>query len=160
VREHLNSSGYINGYVTIDTNDWFIAKIVDEHQNSGGQINRPLLCSTFTEMIWETMIFYDDAAKNHLKRSPKHMLLLHENDVVALCLDQLIEKILIEDWQIISPDMAIVDPIYLIQPDTLYNANGQIAAIIHADLGEKIKDPWIDTRKIKAEFERRKILMP
>ena len=87
------------------------------------------------------------------------MLLLHENDLAALCLDTLIEKIKVKGWKIISPVDAIKDPIYSKRPNTLFNGNGQIAALYHEAKGVKLYDPWShpweNGKLIRKEFDRR-----
>lgn len=86
---------------------------------AGRKLNKQKLCLAYSEMIWNTMVFYDTKATELLKRSPNHMLLLHENDLAAMCVDTLIAKIKLNGWKIISPEVAIEDEIYKRNPNTL-----------------------------------------
>lgn len=71
-------------------------------------------------------------AREVLGRSPKHILLLHENDLAALFIGDLISKIREEGWKIISPVEAYQDQIATMIPDTLQNNQGRVGAIAAA----------------------------
>lgn len=161
MRSHLDKMGYRNGYVTLDIQDWFMADLVNSAIKDGKKINEPKLCRAYSEMIWDTMVYYDGKARDILKRSPKHMLLLHENDLAALCLENLIREIKSNGWTIISPEEAIKDEIYNERPNTLFNGNGQIAALYHEAKGIKLFDPWSypweGGKLIRKEFSRRRV---
>ena len=161
MREHLSKQGYLNGYVTLDIQDWFMASLVNNHLYSGKTVNKVKLCHAYSEIIWDTIEFYDTKSQEILQRSPKHMLLLHENDLAALCLEKLMLKIKNKGWDIISPTEVITDEIYGLQPNTLFNNNGQIAALYFKATGIKLYDPWAfpwnDGELIRNEFKRRGI---
>lgn len=161
MRAHLDKMKYKNGYVTLDIQDWFMADLVNKAIDKGKSVNEKKLCRAYSEMIWESMLYYDGKASELLKRNPKHMLLLHENDLAALCLEALIIKITSNGWKIISPEAAIQDEIYKKRPNTLFNNNGQIAALYHESKGVKIHDPWSypweDGKLIRDEFHKREV---
>ena len=161
MRKHLDKKGYQNGYVTLDIQDWFMASLVNDGVKAGRKLNKQKLCLAYSEMIWDTMVFYDTKAIELLKRSPKHMLLLHENDQAAMCVDTLIAKIKLNGWKIVSPEVAMEDEIYKRTPNTLFNNNGQIAALYFETTGIKLNDPWShpweDGKVIREEFERRDV---
>ena len=142
VRDYLTKNSYINGYVTVDTQDWFIADQIDKYKARGGKINKKKLCRIYSSMVLDSAVYFDKMAVTHLGRSPKHNVLLHENDLSAMCLGRLIKTLKKNDWKIINPDNAFSDPIYKTKPKTFYNNNGQVAALIHEKNGKKISDPW------------------
>jgi len=161
MRAHLDKKGYQNGYVTLDIQDWFMADLVNKAIGNGKKINKENLCRAYSEMIWDTMLYYDEKSIEMLKRSPKHMLLLHENDLAAICLETLITKITSNGWKIITPNIAIQDEIFKARPMTLFNNNGQIAALYHEKNGVRLNDPWSfpweDGKLIREEFDRRRV---
>jgi hypothetical protein len=53
--------------------------------------------------IWESIQFYHNIALQNLVLSPKHVLLLHENDLAALLIGDLVKHIRSQGWKIISP---------------------------------------------------------
>jgi len=73
--------------------------------------------------------FYDNVAIEALERSPAHMLLLHENDLAALFIGDLVAELRKQGWQIIHPDDVYTDPIAEIEPSTLITGQGRVAAL-------------------------------
>lgn len=129
IREALKEMGYINGYVTVDNYDWYLESMYQQALKEHKKINYDLLKDLYIEHIWESIRFYQNIALKTLKRSPKHVLLLHENDLAALFLDDLISFLRGEGWTIISPEEAYQDPIANHIPDVLMNGQGRVAAI-------------------------------
>jgi hypothetical protein len=60
------------------------------------------------------------------------VLLLHENDLAALFLEDLILLLKDKGWRIISPAEAYTDPIAQEIPDVLFNNQGRLGAIAFA----------------------------
>ena len=80
-------------------------------------------------------MFYDKIAKKQLGRSPKHVLLLHENDMAALYLGELIQHTRGKGWEIISPQEAYQDSLAKrYNPKTFtFNKQGRVAALAHSN---------------------------
>ncbi len=129
IRVALDSLGYRNGYVTVDTWDWFLAQRCREMRRAGRSTNFEKLGEIYVEMIWGSIMFYDSLAREILHRSPDHVLLLHENDLAALYIDDLVRKIRSQGWSIISPVEAYRDTIAAMVPDVLENNQGRIVAL-------------------------------
>ncbi|WP_371185842.1 polysaccharide deacetylase family protein [Thalassotalea maritima] len=147
IATHLKRKGYQLGYVTVDNYDWYInAKLVNA-QASGLQVDYEKLGQLYVDALWASIEFYDSLAQKHLKRSPKHVLLLHENEVAALYLDKLIQHIRAKGWEIISPQHAYTDPIaarYDAKSST-FNKQGRVASILHSS--------GVDTAELRHESE-------
>lgn len=139
IRSALASIGLSNGYVTIDNYDWYLNSLYRQAIERKAKINLEKLKEIYLEHIWNSIVFYDDVAKSTLGRSPKHVLLLHENDLAALFLSDLIDLIRKKGWKIISPKEAYNDPISAIVPDVLFNGQGRIGAIAFSK-GMKARD--------------------
>ena len=107
----INNYGYTIGYVTIDNFDWYINFKVLEIVRSGNEINFDNLRKMYIDALWNSITFYDNLAKKYLTRSPRHVLLLHENELAALFLGDLILYIKSEGWRIISSELAYQDSI-------------------------------------------------
>lgn len=132
IRAALNNRGLSNGYVTIDNYDWHLNGEVRKAIMAGKKINEQALKDVYIEHIWNSIQFYDKVATQHLGRSPKHVLLLHENDLAAKFLGDLIQYLRSKGWKIISPTDAYQDPIASEIPDVLFNNQGRVAAIVNA----------------------------
>jgi peptidoglycan-N-acetylglucosamine deacetylase len=129
IRAALKMFGLTNGYVTIDNYDWYINNLVKKAITAGQKVNHDALRSLYMEHIWNSIQFYDQIAQRVLGRSPRHVLLLHENDLAAYYLTDLIRYIRSKGWKIISPKAAYEDPIARQVPDVLFNGQGRVAAI-------------------------------
>ena len=129
IRQHLKSMGYRNGYVTVDNYDWYMDSLLQKALSNGKQVNYDALKKTYVSILWKAILFYDEIAHKTIGRSPKHVLLLHENDMAALFIGDLIEHIRSQGWKIISPQEAYEDPIAFSVPDVLFNGQGRVAAI-------------------------------
>jgi len=150
IRAALQEMGYRHGYVTVDNYEWYLNQKFQQALMRNRRYDIAALRDAYVDLIWESIAFYDDIAKKTLGRSPKHVLLLHENDLTAMCLQDLVERIRAEGWTIISPTEAYRDPIAEIHPATVNNNQGRVAAIAEArgytaSLRHKSEDrDWMD----------------
>lgn len=156
IREALSRLGYRNGYVTIDNSDWYMAHLIDKAIKSGRTIDREKFRRLYADTLWQCIEYYDKLAMKTLGRSPRHVLLLHENDAAALGLDALIATIKAHGGTIISPVKAYEDPIASEWPDTAYSNQGRIAAIARArGNGARLRHDSEDARYLDRLFERK-----
>ena len=129
IRRALKALRLSNGYVTIDNYDWYLNHLLQKAKAEGKKINEKNLQKVYIDHIFNSILFYDKIARDHLGRSPKHVLLLHENDLTALFLGELLSHLKNNGWEIISARQAYTDPIAAHVPDVLFNGQGRIAAI-------------------------------
>ncbi len=129
VRAALRERSLFNGYVTVDNYDWYIDSKWKQAVRSGTAVNLDALRTVYVEMLTSAVEFYDEVAIEALGRSPTHMLLLHENDVAAFFVGDLIKELRSRGWTIVSPDEAYADPIAGLLPKTLKTRQGHIAGL-------------------------------
>jgi len=129
IRKGLDSLGYKIGYVTIDTWDWYLDSECREAAQAGIEIDTSKLRDIYLDMIYTSAEFYDSLSVEILGRSPKHILLLHENDLTALYIDDLVARFRANGWEIISPDDAFTDPLADLKPDVIPYNQGKIGAL-------------------------------
>lgn len=139
VRSHIRMLGYQVGYVTVDNYEWYMDALLQKAIAAGKQIDYDNLRSLYVEVLWEAIQFYDEIARETLDRSPKHVLLVHENDITALFIGDLVKHLRSHGWRIISPQDAYTDPIATTIPDVLFNGQGRVAAIARSK-GKKPRD--------------------
>jgi len=154
IKSGLKRLGYKVGYVTVDNGDWYMDSLLQKATKNNQKINIVNLKKAYIEMIWDSIAFYDDLAVKVMGRSPAHVLLLHENDLAALCIEDLISHIKSKGWSIISPTEAYSDTLAHIIPNTLENGDGKIAAIANAKgfLGPK-RDQYQNKDQIDRKFK-------
>lgn len=117
VRAGLAKRGLMNGYVTADGADWNLEALTIAAREAGKPMDMKALRQLYVETMVGAANFYDGLARKTLGRSPAHMLLLHETDLAALFLEDLIEALRKDGWEIVSPDEAYRDPIAKAAPD-------------------------------------------
>lgn len=162
VRQALKALHLSNGYVTIDNYDWYLNHLFVQAESQKMEIKEDRLRKVYLEHIYNSIVFYDDIARRYLGRSPRHVLLLHENDLAARFLGDLIDLIREGGWTIISPREAYEDPISQALPDVLFNGQGRIAAMARGkgiparDLVQEAEDEIFLDALVKKEkvFER------
>jgi peptidoglycan/xylan/chitin deacetylase (PgdA/CDA1 family) len=129
LRKVLSELRLTNGYVTVDNYDWYINSLLKQAKENGTKVDEDALRKIYIEHVFNSILFYDQIARQHLGRSPKHVLLLHENDLAAMFLGDLLKHLKAKGWKIISPGQAYEDPIAKEVPDVLFNGQGRVAAI-------------------------------
>lgn len=156
----LKELGYGVGYVTVDNFDWYIDSLYREAVKSGKKINHQNLGKLYVELLWDSIEFYDGIATKTLGRSPKHVLLLHENDLAAIYIADLVQHIRSKGWAIISPVEAYQDPIAKTEKDLAFTKQGRVAALAH-DAGisqDKLRHKSENTNYIDKLFDQYKVI--
>ena len=160
VRAALADRGLSNGYVTVDNYDWYMVSLASEAHEAGHDVDMAKLRDAYVELLVDAVEFYDAIAVESLGRSPAHTLLLHENDLAALFVDDLVRALQARGWTIVPALAAYEDPISQHEPDTLFLGQGRIAALAHeagrarADLVHLTENETM----LREEFLRRGLL--
>jgi peptidoglycan/xylan/chitin deacetylase (PgdA/CDA1 family) len=131
LQQLLAELGYQDGYVTIDNFDWYINALLVKAAEEGKSIDYERARDFYVDTLYDNIEFYDALARKSLGRSPRHVLLLHENDAAALFVADLIEHLRTKGWKIISSQRAYQDKIAKSFPQTAFHKQGRIAAIAH-----------------------------
>lgn len=118
VRAALAQRGLSNGYVTIDASDWNVESLTIAAVAADTPMDRVRLRDHYLRAHVEAADFYDRLAVQTLGRSPAHILLLHETDVAALFIADLVAALRADGWTIISADEAYADPIAQVMSET------------------------------------------
>jgi len=132
LRAALSARGLANGYVTVDAYDWAIDDLVRKAVADKRAIDRRALGAFYAETSVQAANFYDRIARETLGRSPAHVFLLHETDLNALFIVDVVAALRADGWQIIPIDEAYRDPIAQTEPDTLVLGGGRVSALAAA----------------------------
>ena len=156
VRTHLKQMGYTNGYVTIDTEDWYVDEILRKQVSAGRRYDESRLCQTYSQMMIDNGALFEDMSVNALGRAVKHVILLHETDLNAICLPTLISAFKKERWSFVTPDEAYRDPIALIEPKSNGKLNEGRLFALAKEAGYKgpYFTPWIEESAMENELEK------
>ena len=152
LRAALKERGLLNAYVTVDNFDWAIDDLARGAVEAGRTIDREALGKLYVETIVDTAEFNDRNARETLGRSPAHVLLLHETDLNALFIVDLVAGLRAAGWAVITMDEAYADPIARMEPDTLYLGGGRVAAL--ANVAGREPASLVHPRTDEADLER------
>lgn len=118
VREGLRARGLSNGYVTAESSDWNIEGLAAAAKKDGKRVDMAALRALYVESHVEAAEYYDALAVKVLGRSPAHVMLLHETDIAAMFVGDLVKALQAKGWEIVTADAAYADPIRELRPDT------------------------------------------
>ncbi len=129
IRAALGRTEYFSAYVTVDNYEWYLDRLFQQAIRDGLTVDYDKLRDLYVGVLWDAILFYDEIGREVLGRSPKHVLLLHENDLAALFIGDLVAHIRAQGWKIIGPTEAYQDEIASRLPDVLMNNQGRVAAL-------------------------------
>jgi peptidoglycan-N-acetylglucosamine deacetylase len=146
VRAGLTARGLRNGYVTADGWDWKLESLTIRAKKSGKRIDQKALRDLYVETHVLAANFADGLARRALGRAPAHVLLLHETDLAALYIEDLVKALRADGWTIITADEAYRDPMGKELP-VIADANGTLIQMISWDKG--VKGPrWFERNEV------------
>lgn len=129
VRAGLAARGLMNGYVTVDGSDWNMEALTADAVKAGRKVDKKALRNLYVETHLESANFTDALSTRTLGRPVAQVLLLHETDLAALFLGDLIDALKKDGWEIIGAGEAFADPIHAMLPDVKHASGTRIEAI-------------------------------
>jgi peptidoglycan/xylan/chitin deacetylase (PgdA/CDA1 family) len=132
VRAGLTQRGLLNGYVTVDSYDWYLDSIANDARNAGRTMDMNALRDLFVRIVVETAEWQDRVARETLNRQPVQVVLMHETDLEAMFFTDVVRALRARGWRIATMDEAYRDPIASVAPDTRYLGGGRVTAIAAA----------------------------
>lgn len=130
VRRELTRLGYRNAYITVNTFDWHMDTLLQQALAAGRTVDYDRLREVYVDVLAGAVEFTDALAQQAIGRSPRHVLLLHENDLNALFVGDLVAALRARGWTIVAPETAYEDPIAAMESATIFPGNpGRIGEI-------------------------------
>ena len=159
VRRELARLGYRNGYVTVNTFDWHMDTLLQQALRAGRRVDYDRLREVYVEALVGAVEFTDALAVDVLGRSPRHVLLLHENDLNALFIADLVGALRANGWTIVAPETAFEDEIARVETPTIFPGNPGRIGEMAFDRGrrERLSHESCDQAYLEALFERRQV---
>ncbi|MEL7198395.1 MAG: polysaccharide deacetylase family protein [Pseudomonadota bacterium] len=158
VRAALKKRGLLNASPTVDASDWWIDSALARAEREKTAYDPEAARDLFVEAHVEAAEFYERLARETFGRAIIHNMLLHETDLSALFLGDLIMALKEAGWTILTADEAFSDPAYQNAPD-VPSAQGTLVELAawHKGIASQRWYPGNDTEKLEARF-RRKVL--
>ncbi|NJM49885.1 MAG: polysaccharide deacetylase family protein [Sphingomonadales bacterium] len=155
LRSGLAQRGLINGYVTADGSDWNLEQLTLDAKTAGKDMDMKALRKLYVSSQMSALDYHDELARITLGRSPAHMLLLHETDLAALFIGDLVDEMRRRGWTIISADEAFADPIHNAMPDVPFSAGTLTGSMAwEKNIPPPLSPIWIGTDLQNHIFEK------
>lgn len=119
LRNRLAAQGYRNGAVSIDASDWYIDSEMRKALSNNTDIDLTPYKEYYLRHILNRAAYYHDLGIKTTGRTVTHTLLLHHNLLNALFLEDLIQALKANGWELVSASEAFKDPVYALQPEVL-----------------------------------------
>lgn len=117
VRDGLASRGMRNGYVTAESSDWHLESLTRDAVQAGKTVDREALGTLYVTWHVEAADFADAMMQKVTGRQPVQVMLLHETDLAALYIGDLVRALRKAGWTVVSADQAYADPVGKAMPD-------------------------------------------
>lgn len=152
VRKALDEMGYESGYFTIDGSDWYMQTVYYNALVQHKTIDYVKLKAAYLDLTWKSIEFYDRLSHKALHREVKHIILLHETDLNALFLKDLIVLIKSKGWTIIPASEAYQDPIANKIPKRHVTQFRITSLALDNDYRQEVESPSADPKVIDKAF--------
>lgn len=112
-------------WVSVDGSDWNLEGLTIAAKRAGQPIDDAALRDLYVETMVRSADFSDALIRRTIGRSPPHVLLLHETDIAARYVGDLVAALRRDGWDIVTADSAFADPVYRDTGDFV-SANGTL----------------------------------
>lgn len=146
-RAWMHEHGYRPAPVSIDASDWYYDQVLRKITADPAKVRQ--LRRAYVQHLLDRATHYDRLARRVLGRSPKHVLLLHTNQINARWLPDVITALRAKGWHFVSARSAFEDPLYRAQPDVLPAGESIVWALARQAKVEGLRYPAED-----AEYEQ------
>ncbi|MEO9462143.1 MAG: polysaccharide deacetylase family protein [Marinomonas sp.] len=156
VRAGLAKRGLRNGYVTADGWDWNLEALTVKAKFEGKSMDMKALRRLYLRSQISAVEYHDAMARQTIGRSPPHVILLHETDLAALFISDLVSALRNEGWTIITADEAYADTqLAEAMPDVPYAAGTLIGSMAwEKDIDPPLSPVWLTSGMASYLFEK------
>ncbi|MEM8523877.1 MAG: polysaccharide deacetylase family protein [Bacteroidota bacterium] len=155
MRSFLDSVGYSITPFTIESMDWMFNKVYETYLEQGDTSKAAYIGQQYVATTIAFFGFFEQLSDQFYGRSVHHIYLCHDNQINAEYLKDIISQLKAKEYEFISLDDALTDPIYD-QKDQYYQNRG-ISWIYRWMQNREERIGWMrkepDTREIE-EFYR------
>lgn len=153
MRTWLTRRGYQSGAVTIDTSDWYYDKRLREWMDENPGESPTAFRAPYIEHLLARASAYSALANDVIGRDIDHVILLHTNRINAYFISEVVARFRAAGWQIIEPEAAYKDPIYLESPNVMPAGESLIWSLAKQAGKEGLRYPAEDGRYEKEKLD-------
>lgn len=156
VRAGLAARGLRNGYVTADGSDWHLEALTIEAARAGKVMDMAALRKLYLQSQLGGIAYHEALARRTLGRLPPQVMLLHETDLAALFIADLVAELRKDGWTIITADEAYADAELAAAMPDVPHTSGTLTGMMAWERG--VKPPfaplWMSTDMMSWLFAR------
>jgi peptidoglycan/xylan/chitin deacetylase (PgdA/CDA1 family) len=119
----LHEHGYRVAPVTIDNDDWEFNDVLGDALERGDQQLANRTKNAYLTYMNSAFEYYEDTSRNLFHRQIPQILLIHDSELTAECLETLLTNLERRGYKFISLDQALADPAYN-TPDMYIGSEG------------------------------------
>lgn len=162
LREGLELRGLRNGYVTADGSDWHLERLTLDAKRAGQTMDMAALRKLYLQSQLSGVAYHEALSRRALGRVPPQMLLLHETDLAALFIADLVAELRADGWSIITADEAYADEeLAAAMPDVPYSQGTLIGSMAwERGVRPPLSPIWMGTEMMTWQFEQRVLVGP
>jgi len=155
LRAGLAARGLRNGYVTADGSDWHLEALTVEAARAGRGMDMAALKKLYLQSQLGGIAYHEALARRTLGRSPPHVMLLHETDLAALFIADLVAELRKDGWTIITADEAFADAELAAAAPMVPHTSGTLTGMIAWERGVEppLAPLWMSTEMMSWLFE-------
>ncbi|WP_265561802.1 polysaccharide deacetylase family protein [Sphingomicrobium arenosum] len=117
-RRAIHERGLRKAWVSVNASDWVFESAAITYERENRPYDREALGAAYVDHHVAAAEFYAELAERVAGRPVPHMMLLHETDIAAFYVDDLVAALRAKGWTIVSPDIVYADPAYDAYPVT------------------------------------------
>lgn len=162
LRAGLAARALRNGYVTADGSDWHLEQLTIDAKNTGRAMDMAALRKLYLQSQMSGIAYHDALARRTLGRSPPHVMLLHETDLAALFIADLVAELRKDGWTIITADEAYADAQLAAAMPIVPHTSGTLTGMMAWE--REVQPPyaplWMGTEMMSWLFEAKVLAVP
>lgn len=160
IRNHIVEKGYVDAFVTVDNFDFYMNKLFQDALKGKKNVDMDRLRTFYVDTLIQGVEFYEKLGNKVYKTPVRHVLLLHENDLAALFIKDLVNALKSKGWKIISPERAYSDPKTKVYPqNTLNHGQGRIVAhAVESNIPGPYRSGLENTKTLDEMFKKYNVL--
>lgn len=108
----LKERGYRVAPVTLDNDDWVFNDVLGAAREKGDEDLADRTRKAYLEYMNGALEYYEGISRSLFHRGIAQVLLIHDNELEAECLDGLLTNLERRGYRLISIDEALADPAY------------------------------------------------
>ena len=130
-REFLNTHGFQNAAVTVDSIDWFTTSRMEDRLKTDDKAYLELYKKYYVETVVKLAEHFQSLAERVGYTDIPHTMLMHHNVLNGLFLNDVLMALKEQGWSLVDAKEAFEHPIYKLEPKTPTRGRSLLSVLAH-----------------------------